>query len=327
MYFYKYNMKERIMSAYIFVHFTGEDKPLGEQIYFSVSRDGLHWKDLNNGRPVLVSELGEKGVRDPFIVRHPETGRFYLMATDLCMYTKKDWGRAVHEGSQDMIVWESDNLTDWSEAKSYTIGTDTAGCVWAPEAVYDEKKSAFMVFFASFTRADGRMPECGKDEPGDKHIIYRSYTKDFKSFTAPEGYIEREQSIIDTTIISDGGKYYRFSKDEVSKRLILEVGESLDRDAFSPVHSDILASLYGLEGPECYRLPDGRWCLIADRFAEHKGYLPIVIDDLSSGSMHVLDDEEYDMGSLRKRHGGVMEITEEEYERLISHYEGRLREG
>ena len=320
MYFYWYIEEESLMSAYIFVHFTGEDTPDGEQIYFSVSRDGLNWSDLNGGKPVLVSELGEKGVRDPFIVRHPVTGRFYLMATDLRMYTKKDWGAAVHEGSRDMIVWESDNLIDWSEAAAYTIGKENAGCVWAPEAVYDENSKKFMVFFASFTRADGRRPECGEDKPGDKHIIYRTFTDDFRSFTAPEIYIEREQSIIDTTIVQDGAKYYRISKDEVSKCLILEEGDSLDKDAFKVVESDTLASLFGLEGPECYRLPDGRFCLIADRFAEHKGYMPIVMDDIAKGRMHVLDDTGYDMGSSRKRHGGVMEITDAEYESLVGRF-------
>ena len=58
------------MSGYIFVHFTGEQKD-GEQIYFSISRDGLHWKDLNDGKPILYSETGMKGVRDPFVVRDP----------------------------------------------------------------------------------------------------------------------------------------------------------------------------------------------------------------------------------------------------------------
>ena len=33
-------------TGYLFVHFTGE-QPGGEQIYFAVSEDGLHWKDLN----------------------------------------------------------------------------------------------------------------------------------------------------------------------------------------------------------------------------------------------------------------------------------------
>ncbi len=33
--------------AYLLVHFTGESEN-GEQIYFSVSQDGLHWTDLGN---------------------------------------------------------------------------------------------------------------------------------------------------------------------------------------------------------------------------------------------------------------------------------------
>lgn len=46
--------------GYLFVHFIGE-QPDGEQVYFSYSEDGLHWKDLNGGSPVLFSDLGEKG--------------------------------------------------------------------------------------------------------------------------------------------------------------------------------------------------------------------------------------------------------------------------
>ena len=44
------------MAGYLFVHFTGEQQ-YGEQIYFSISRDGLHWKDLNGHRPVLYLSL------------------------------------------------------------------------------------------------------------------------------------------------------------------------------------------------------------------------------------------------------------------------------
>lgn len=52
------------MAGYLFVHFTGEQQ-YGEQIYFSISRDGLHWKDLNGHRPVLYSVSGKKepGIR------------------------------------------------------------------------------------------------------------------------------------------------------------------------------------------------------------------------------------------------------------------------
>lgn len=32
------------MAGYLFVYFIGEEKD-GEQIYFSLSRDGLHWTE------------------------------------------------------------------------------------------------------------------------------------------------------------------------------------------------------------------------------------------------------------------------------------------
>ena len=70
------------MAGYLFVHFIGEEKD-GEQIYFSLSRDGLHWSDLNGGKPALYSGIGTCGVRDPFPIRSPLDGKIYLIATDL----------------------------------------------------------------------------------------------------------------------------------------------------------------------------------------------------------------------------------------------------
>lgn len=98
--------------AYLFVHFTGEDEN-GEQIYFSVSKDGLHWMDLGSG-PALVSDIGEKGVRDPFLVRNCLNGKFYLMATDLRIANQKGWNTAQYNGSLNLILWESDTLTGWA---------------------------------------------------------------------------------------------------------------------------------------------------------------------------------------------------------------------
>ena len=49
-YFEKKGM-DRIMSSFLFVHFTGEGAEDGEQIYFSVSKDGMNWNDLNGGNP------------------------------------------------------------------------------------------------------------------------------------------------------------------------------------------------------------------------------------------------------------------------------------
>lgn len=83
-------------------------------------------------------------------------------------------------------------------------------------------------------------------------------------------------------------------------------------------------ALDGVEGPEGYLLPDGEtWCVVADRFAAGKGYLPMVSKDLSSGRFRILEPEEYDMGRNKKRHGGILQITDEEYYRLLSWFGGK----
>ena len=52
-------------AGYLFVTFRGEATPLTEQVYFMVSENGRAWNALNNGEPVLVSTVGERGVCDP----------------------------------------------------------------------------------------------------------------------------------------------------------------------------------------------------------------------------------------------------------------------
>lgn len=294
------------MAGYLFVHFTGEEKD-GEQIYFSLSRDGLHWKDLNRGAPVLRSTIGTCGVRDPFPVRSPLDGKIYLIATDLRIEAGNGWKAAQERGSRSLIVWETKDLIHFDGPRSCEVGIAQAGCVWAPEAVFDRRKNAFLVFFASMTKNGGSE---------GKHRIYASYTKDFREFTETFLYMERENHVIDTTILKSGGRYYRISKDETEKRLILESSDSLT-GIFTQIVSPVLAKLKGVEGPEGYLLPDGKtWCLIADRFEEGTGYLPMLTEDLSSGNFRILQPGQYDMGGTKKRHGGILQITYEEYERL-----------
>lgn len=301
------------MAGYLFVHFIGEEKD-GEQIYFSLSKDGLHWEDMNSGKPVLYSRTGTLGARDPYPVRDPESGRVYLIATDLRIEAGKGWEAAQDQGSRDLIVWESEDLVHWSEERACRVGLKEAGCVWAPEAVYDRDEKKFLVFFASKVKRGG--------EEAGKHRIYASYTKDFREFSDTFLYMERENHVIDTTILESGGRYYRVSKDETEKVLILEQADSLLGE-FTRIPSPVLDALKGVEGPEGYLLPDGKtWCLIADQFAAGKGYLPMVTQDLSSGDFRILEPGQYDMGRTKKRHGGVLAVTDEEYARLMTQFGG-----
>jgi hypothetical protein len=300
-----------VKKYYLLVHFIGDFED-GEQIYFSVSEDGFHWKDLNDGKPVLCSNIGEKGVRDPFILRSHDGRKFYIVATDLRIATGKGWQAAQFEGSRSLLVWESEDLINWSEASLNEVGIEGAGCVWAPEAVYDEDRKEYMVFWASMVKEEN------DNEP--KQRIYCAYTKDFKAFSKADKYIERPQSVIDTTIVYDDGVYYRFSKDETAKTIQLDMGDKL-QGKFKHVKSQVLDNLYGVEGPACYPLDDNNgWCLIVDRFAEGKGYMPILCKDLSTGDFTIAPDDSYNLGKTRKRHGSVLVIDKDEYNRLTDKY-------
>ena len=298
--------------GYLFVHFTGESET-GEQIYFSVSKDGFHWTDLNNGQPVITSKICEMGVRDPFILRNRLDNKFYIISTDLRIANGKGWGAAQYEGSRNLMVCSSENLTDWTEVEAVEVGIAGAGCVWAPEAIYDEKKGEYLVFWASMVKKDG--------DSDHKQRIYSAYTKDFKNFSKPELYIEKENHVIDTTILEWKGVYYRFSKDETTKNIIADKSENVKDGPFTRLICPNVENLLGVEGPAGFKFNDREeWCLMVDRFAEGTGYLPIVTTDMASGEFRVLNPEEYDMGMTRKRHGSLLNITLEEYDRLVSKY-------
>lgn len=294
------------MSAYLFVHFVDtQEDATREQIYFSVSQDGKTWTTLNDKKPYLTSDVGTKGVRDPYILRG-EDGKFFIIATDLSVYNlNNNWTAAAQQGSKSIVVWESSDLVNWSEASLVKINNDNAGCTWAPEACYDPEKDEYMVFWASVTSDDGYA----------KYRIYRSYTKDFKTFTSPELYIEEPNAVIDTTIIDYEGTYYRFTKNEAKSSITMQKCASLSGD-WKDVASYNLGSMTGYEGPTIYKLNGkNEWCLLLDYFSKSKGYKPFVTTDITKGEFTSDSDFSFD-GTYR--HGTVMPITQAEYERLTT---------
>ena len=292
------------MTNYLFAHFIGESK-LGEQVYFSISKDGKHFTDLNDGKPVLVSPIGEEGARDPFLIRDPKTNKVYIIATDLQINKGLGWAHAQEKGSRDILVWESTDLVNWEGPRAVTVGVEGAGNVWAPESVYEEARGEFLVFWAS--KFEG------------KHRIYASYTKDFVDFTEPFVFVEKACDVIDTTIAYSDGMYYRLTKDETTSRIIMESSDALVGE-YKEIDSAILAQLEGVEGPQTYQLDDGTWYLIVDQFAKGLGYMILETKALGKIDFTEKSKDEYDFGQTKKRHGSVLAITDEEYERLEKNY-------
>lgn len=85
---------------------------------------------------MLRTTVGTGGVRDPAIIRSPDGGRYWIIATDLHTGGGTSWDDATNRGSTSIAVWESDNLVDWSEPRLLDVAGDIpdAGNAWAPEA-------------------------------------------------------------------------------------------------------------------------------------------------------------------------------------------------
>ena len=314
---------EKTYSGYLFAYFKGDKIPQGEQIYFAVSKDGLHWTDLNKGKPVLTSNLGEKGLRDPFIMRSADDNKFYVIATDLRIYGNGNWKAAQTTGSKSIMVWESSDLINWSEQRMSKVAPEGAGCTWAPEAFYNDQTGQYIVFWSS------------KIPSGDNiHRVYYSLTKDFINFSQAKVWIELKKqdgktiSVIDATAIKVGNTYYRFKKNEASeahksglpsrgKYIIMEKADSLFGN-WQEVNTD-MSNISGVEGPTIFKFNgEDKWCLFLDNFGG-KGYFPLISTDLSSGKFTQLKDGEYSLPSVM-RHGSVINLTSEEYNAVVSKY-------
>ena len=311
---------ESDLTDYFFPYFIGEGKEQGEQIYFASSQDGLNWKDLNDGKPALISTMGEKGLRDPYIIRSAEGDKFYIIATDLKIYGNGDWGGAQTAGSQSLMVWESTDLINWSNQRMVEISASIgAGCTWAPEAMYDAKTGEYIVFWASKTESDNF----------GKQRMYYAKTRDFYTFTEPEVYIDYQKSCIDTTMIEHNGNIYRYTKNEdggtnefgaPSKTIFIEKSSTGILGEFTHIESPSLNSNGGVEGPAIFKLNSDdaetdTWCLLVDNYGAG-GYYPLLTTDLDGG-VFARPTDSYKMPN-GARHGTPIRITKAEYDAVMA---------
>ncbi len=306
--------------AYLLVHFTGES-PMGEQVYFAVSEDGLNWTDLNNSAPVLTSTIGEMGVRDPAIVRSPDGDGFFLLATDLRIASGHGWHAAQFDGSTSLVFWESSDLLNWSDPWMVDVAGSIpeAGCAWAPEAIYDQSTGDYFVYWATISPRDGVT----------EGRIFYSRTSDFRTFSPPELYIERTGEgvhggdIIDTLIIETEGADFRFYRVSRDRQLTLEGADEILGD-WTRIGDISHLGFTGrqVEGPILFTFNEGgKWGLYIDRYATGGGYIPLISTDLDEPEgFHHLSSEDFDMGLSLKRHGGILNITRSEYEALLARW-------
>lgn len=328
-----------VFAGYLYASFIEPPKDAsGQQVYFASSDDGRNWTDLNNNRPVLTSTLGTKSTRDHYIIRSAEGDRFYIIATDLNVFEKgKTWEDYAQRGSKSLMVWESDDLVNWSKQRMVQVADENVGCAWAPEAIYDEITGEYIVYWSGEDIKDGS-PTKGKK------IVYYSKTRDFYSFTPQQKYVIPDandgvtpgtsDAFIDTTMIQGSdGKFYRTTKFEgVSPtQVFLDVAD-YPLGTFKRVKTNLAENDFlGTEGPGWFKYNKddadefgAKYCLMLDGYNgpnKGVGFFPTSVEDLNNENeiQFTKLTSGFKMRTAAK-HGGIIPLTKEEFERVNEAY-------
>jgi GH43 family beta-xylosidase len=324
-------------SAYVFVYFTGNSVE-GEKLRFAISdgNNALRWKTLNDARPVIESTEGTRGLRDPFIMRSAEGDRFFLLATDLST-GRTGWNGSTDHGSRYLEVWESTDLIHWGKQRHILVNLPSAGMTWAPEATYDPTIGAYVVYWTSTLYKDA----AHKIEDGNGPQILTAITRDFRTFSAPKPWFKaadvpgaiKAKGMIDTTVMKDGNRYYRFTKISdasgcPSSDIMTQVSTSLRASGASGAWK-IVDRCIGrrsgtpeVEGPSAFVANPGdtsgfKYFLWVDNYGG-VGYIPLATNTLQ-GKVVWTYPPTFNLPES-PRHGTVLAITAAERAALVAHW-------
>ena len=176
--------------------------------------------------------------------------------------------------------------------------------------------------------------------------VYYVTTKGFDSFSEPRILIDKylngqkkkyAYSIlpfsskyithIDSTTIQIDDEYYRFTKNETCKMIQEEHSKDIC-DHFEMI-TDCVAGQIGVEGPGIYKIIDQDiYVLMMDGYIKPNkgvGYFPLIAtkNEIKKGIFRRLNMNEYSY-PLRSRHGSIIAIDEEDFNRLKKYNDNLL---
>ena len=327
--------------GYLMVHFIEDSEGYAEKIYLDVSRgdNPEQWDPLNGGVPILASDLGTTGVRDPYLTYNPETQTYYIIATDLRVFGGDNgsgncttWCHWTKNASTKLNIWESKDLVTWGDLRQIDMAADAAGntaaqlgMAWAPEATwvddyYPDGRGAFVVYWASNVFPN--------DDPAHDTASYNRVlwgaTTDFTqgSYSFGGDFVNIGGNAIDTTMIQNDGTTYRITKDNSFGNGIYMESTEAPRwweagTTWTTLQTKIGAvwaggNEGGVEGPAVFKShSDDTWYLYVDVIPT-TGYRPMVTNDLDAGWSQ-LTAAGFEMAPSTK-HGGIISLTKAQYD-------------
>ncbi|WP_108718224.1 glycoside hydrolase family 43 protein [Miniimonas sp. S16] len=316
--------------GYLLVHFVEDAQGHAEKVYLSLSEgdDPLRWRRLNGGEAVLESRLSTTGVRDPFLVRRRDGAGFHVLATDLRVWGRgePDWDAFTRHGSRSLVLWDSTDLVTWSAPRLVEVAPPSFGMAWAPTVSWDAQAGHYRVFFSGKRFADD-----DPDHTGDAAAaVWCATTSDFETFSDPELYLALPTGVIDLVAVPDGDLVHVVAKQDDaatdSAAVFHQVRHGFDDAAGRTVATRIGADLGPhVEGPLLFRENDGgRWFLWVDQYdSQPQGFRALTSHDPASGSWTPVPEGEFVM-PLNTKHGGLIPLTRQEWERVAAHDAARV---
>jgi hypothetical protein len=307
------NGEKAIHEAYLFAHMTHADYG---SLYYSVSKDGLHWQSLNKGKPVFGEYHGH-----PHIVKGHD-GRYYLVGNE-------------SDASPDINFWVSDNLIDWQRYSQYTPKlpstpdyADALQRIGAPKLFFDkDSKSYVLTWHTPHKEGTEKDPE---RYWASQRTLYVT-SNDLKEFTKPpQKLLPWDMGVIDTFLYKAEGKYWAVLKDETYPTLDWVTGKTIriaSSDSLLGPYKNLSAPISPnfREAPTLIPSPNGQaWYLYYEQYPG-VSYGLSVADSLNgpwyqvSGYTFFSDWDKYSLPE-KVRHGMMMPISGDEYDHLVKSF-------
>lgn len=196
--------KLRTDGGFVFGYFYG-GKRQNEGLHLAISRDGLDWSTVGNGKPLFHPGFGER-FRDPSFIRDPDGKRIHMVWTT---ERPDGFGHAV-----------STDLIEWKDAREIRVMASVEGVIntWAPELFWDDPNNRWIAMWASSVK--GRFPETAhlaNANPKANNRMYAATSTDLLHWSEPAllfdfGFPSNDAFLLPTPGVQ-GGDYTLYVKE------------------------------------------------------------------------------------------------------------------
>ena len=313
-----------VKDKFLFAYFT-DNSSEGQTVHLAVSEDGLNYTALRNNEPVIIPSKGTGAIRDPYLWYNEQDNYYYLICTDMDASNNQWW-----DNCNGFLMWRSKDLVHWYDETFINVYdmlqkfNQEVGIVhraWAPQIMWDG--SSYVVYFSIDTdnvsypadqlsivylktsdlmNLDAYYEYGGLYYPGsdvnDAEIVQHPTTGKWYLFYKPEG---------------DGSKIYMLQSDNATGPYTSPVSDSKGLDIFSGVSE-------ALEGGNGYFDNNGNFVMYADAYGHGSSYFYLTKTSASGDfkTWTLIDNNAHNINSLSPRHGSVVKISTEEYNRLLN---------